>query len=195
MHPNPSPCAVSALVPCRLVSLPLCLSQCSRMGTTTPALGFAASCPPIVPTLAEQLQVPDLLAHLELQDLLQDLLALRLGSDAHALQLLPIQPQQRPTCQRHRSAPHIQDTAPVVAMGTHLHVGIMSRERETILKRSFTTRDGEALQVAPGLECSGCPAPGQACAPATTSPIPAGRSFPFLRSTSRIRRCFSKRVS
>lgn len=62
--------------------------------------------PPAGPTLAEQLQVSDLLAHLELQDLLQDLLPLRLVSDAHALQLLPVQPQQRPTCKRGAAQRH-----------------------------------------------------------------------------------------
>lgn len=59
------------------------------------------SCPN--PTLAEQLQVPDLLTHLELQDLLQHLLPLRLVGNAHTLQLLPIEPQQSPTCKHNKA--------------------------------------------------------------------------------------------
>lgn len=47
-------------------------------------------------TLAEQLQAPPLLAHLQAQHLLQHLLSLCLLCQPHPLQFLPIQPQQRP---------------------------------------------------------------------------------------------------
>ena len=47
-------------------------------------------------TLAEQLQAPPLLAHLQAQHLLQHLLPLGLLCQPHALQLLRVQPQQCP---------------------------------------------------------------------------------------------------
>lgn len=77
--------------------------------SSSPRLQSPRASPPCTnPTLAEQLQVPDLLAHLELQDLLQHLLPLRLVGDAHTLQLLPIEPQQRPTC-KHSMAQQLPD--------------------------------------------------------------------------------------
>lgn len=47
-------------------------------------------------TLAEQLQAPPLLAHLQAQHLLQHLLPLGFLGQAHPLQLLRIQPKQGP---------------------------------------------------------------------------------------------------
>lgn len=50
-------------------------------------------------SLAEQLQAPPLLAHLQVQQLLQHLLPLCLLRQPHPLQLLCVQPQQRPACE------------------------------------------------------------------------------------------------
>lgn len=126
-----------------------------RRGTACPGLGSVASLParpPTSPTLAEQLQVSDLLAHLELQDLLQDLLPLRLVSDAHALQLLPVQPQQRPTCKRGAAQWHGGDAVKAQRRGCPRSRGDKEGEREEILKCSFTTwtrRGGEASRGGP----------------------------------------------
>lgn len=95
VHPNPPLCSLTSPTTHPYVPQPIpgaspCLAA---------PLALPWSCP-VGTTLAEQLQVPDLLAHLELQDLLQHLLALRLQRDPHALQLLPVQPQQRPACKR-----------------------------------------------------------------------------------------------
>lgn len=142
-------------------------SRCSpcpdgcRRDTTSPGFGFVASLParpPAGPTLAEQLQVSDLLAHLELQDLLQDLLPLHLVSDAHALQLLPVQPQQRPTCKHGVAQRRGGDTVKVRPNGNPCSCGNKEGEREEIPKCSFTTwthGDGGASQVAPLSETTG----------------------------------------
>lgn len=68
---------------------------------TTQLLSLAYTCTNTILSLTstKELQVADLFSDLQLEDLLEDLLPQRLLDDSHPLQLLAIQPQQRPSCQ------------------------------------------------------------------------------------------------